>query len=878
MLYTAYVVALGFITLAALIGARFAWRQRQTAGALSLSGFLLTVAFWSLCDLLAALSPDAQMAFLFESRLRFISVAASPVFMLLLALEYTGKTRWFQATRIALLFVIPAITQLVIWFGPPDSFISAATYQNINGFFFLQSRITGPWFMVHAIYGYTVIGIGLTILLNKVIHTRHPYRQQAALLFAGLLVLAAISIARTVGSGPLLIFDWIALAVSITGGLWIVALFRYSLLDLAPIARESLIENMPDLVLIIDRQERLLDFNPAAHQTLRWERQTAIGQPIRKLLAGWPVSTESTTTGHYELNRGSRCYDLLLTPLGQHEHEPVGQMGILRDITQQKELEKTSQRNESTIREFQQKLIALHKATMILAQQRDLPDLYETAVQIGRDQLGFERIAVFMIDNLNPESMVGTFGTDAHGNLRDERGFRQAIATNPKLRDTLQTKARYAVWRDTVLHDNLQEVGRGWNAMALLWDGTEGIGWLVVDNLLTGAPLNPYCLELLALFGQTLGYLITTLRHRLALQESQSRFRRLTDATFEGVVIHDNGLILDANPAFGKLLGYSLEELRQKNIIDLVSAESYDVLLSKMNNEAESIYELTGRHKDGSTFPAEIHVRIIPYQGRVCRVAAVRDISQRKDHEQQQLELSLERQRVDILAKFITKASHEFRTPLSIINNSAYLLSHVADPDRRAHYLQTVTTQVKSLTHLVDALTNMAHLDSTTHLRLIPADVNHLMRTLQARLHPQLQRKNHTLIMDCTDNLPAVHANPQRLLDALTNLMENAVRYTPAGGTISLRTDHTPTHVCISISDNGVGISPDQLDHIFERFYRVDEAHTTRGFGLGLPIAQRIIDLHGGTITAESTVNEGSQFVVSLPIATVEEETPPPTG
>ncbi|MBA3868071.1 MAG: PAS domain S-box protein [Anaerolineae bacterium] len=245
-------------------------------------------------------------------------------------------------------------------------------------------------------------------------------------------------------------------------------------------------------------------------------------------------------------------------------------------------------------------------------------------------------------------------------------------------------------------------------------------------------------------------------------------------------------------------------------------------------------------------------------------------ITERKQAEQQALELIKEREQVKILSDFVKNTSHDFRTPLSIISSSLYLLSKSNDPEKQKRHFGIAEQQIVHLTHLLDRLQGMGRLDSVIALALQPLDVNSLVSDWCANLRFEAKEKAVTVLGSLWESSLMVQADFKELSLALSELGKNALGYTPLQGTITIRTSQEETEAVIEVRDTGSGISAAHLPHIFERLYRVDEARSleTGATGLGLSIAKRIIDLHQGRIVVESVVGEGSVFRVFLPLST----------
>lgn len=218
--------------------------------------------------------------------------------------------------------------------------------------------------------------------------------------------------------------------------------------------------------------------------------------------------------------------------------------------------------------------------------------------------------------------------------------------------------------------------------------------------------------------------------------------------------------------------------------------------------------------------------------------------------------------------EFVANVSHELRTPLASIRAVVETLEDGAidDPEVRMDFLASIRNEVDRLTQLVNELLDLARLDADQvdlHLELVrPAELVH--RAVD-RLRPQTQRAVVDLVVDVAPELPSITVDPARIEQVLLNLVHNAIKFTPSGGTITVSARETPDAVRISVSDTGTGVHPDDLPRLFERFYKTDKSRRSEGTGLGLAIAKHIVLAHGGTIWAESEVEKGSTFTFELP-------------
>lgn len=263
----------------------------------------------------------------------------------------------------------------------------------------------------------------------------------------------------------------------------------------------------------------------------------------------------------------------------------------------------------------------------------------------------------------------------------------------------------------------------------------------------------------------------------------------------------------------------------------------------------------------------DLNLSPVTLRGRLYgHVLMLHDITERILAEQRALDLAVERERAHLLSSFVRDIAHEFRTPLSVVQSSLYLLEKIPDPAAQAQNRQRIQAQADRIMTLVNSLIQMSRLDYTTRLVLKPADVNRLIDIIAERWRARMLEKEVEFRLVLDRSLPLLLLAEDEFASALHHLIDNALRYTPQGGCVTLRTTRRDSHALIEVIDTGEGIDPAVLPLIFQRLYRADDAHTLPGLGLGLPIARRIIELHQGQIEVESQSGQGSCFRVLLPL------------
>lgn len=365
-----------------------------------------------------------------------------------------------------------------------------------------------------------------------------------------------------------------------------------------------------------------------------------------------------------------------------------------------------------------------------------------------------------------------------------------------------------------------------------------------------------------------------------ALQESEERFRQIAETVRSAFCILsvDSRKTYYVSPAYETIWGHSLADIYADPLAFTVAIHPEDlerVLRERKEHFARGTYNIEYRiiRPDGAT--RWINSRAYPVvnpQGVVERVISVSDdITERKEFEKQAFAIALEREHVRVLSTFIQDTSHDLRTPLTIMTTSLYLLRKLTDPQKQTERIDQIEKQMNHLNRIIGDLHEMSKLDIVSHLQVSNLDVNWLVDDLFKHYQTLIHKKNQTLALHLTPDLPYIPVDGEQIKHALSNIIDNALLYTDTGGTITLSTTRDETSIIIAIQDTGIGIASEHMPRIFDRFYKVDAARTSGrgGPGLGLAMVKRIVEIHGGRIEVESTLGEGSVFRVYLPLVSI---------
>jgi two-component system phosphate regulon sensor histidine kinase PhoR len=341
-------------------------------------------------------------------------------------------------------------------------------------------------------------------------------------------------------------------------------------------------------------------------------------------------------------------------------------------------------------------------------------------------------------------------------------------------------------------------------------------------------------------------------RHQLS--EALARFRRAGEAMPDGVVILDEHDEIEwFNPVAGRQLGLDLESDVGRPITYLLRQTQFQEYLAA-HNYAEPLVLRSARNPE-----LTLSIQLVPF-GAKQKLLISRDISRFEQ---------LETVRRD----FVANVSHELKTPLTVVGGFLETLHDHPDlpAEERARQIELMLDQTRRMQRLVDDLLILSRLESAaTPLQEGPVNVPALVRKLSKEAE-NLSRGRHTIRADIRADVWLTGAE-RELESAFGNLVSNAVRYTPAGGEVVLCWEAMPDGgACFFVSDTGIGIEPQHIPRLTERFYRVDRSRSreTGGTGLGLSIVKHVLTRHQGRLEIESQVGKGSRFSACFPASRV---------
>ncbi len=362
------------------------------------------------------------------------------------------------------------------------------------------------------------------------------------------------------------------------------------------------------------------------------------------------------------------------------------------------------------------------------------------------------------------------------------------------------------------------------------------------------------------------------------IQETEERFRILSEATFDGLVVEDSGRVVDANDQFARLFGYRRYEVLGKPLEQFMAPAS-----AAETPGAEAGYQTEGLRKDGTRFPLEARQKAVPYQGRLVRVTAVHDITE-QTRAAAELREAKEAAEAATRAKgeFLANMSHEIRTPLNgIISMAELLLTTDIDGEQR-DYAETVLSSANALLSLVNDILDLSKIEAgQLSLRVAPFDLPRTIDDVLQMVAPRAAAKGIELIVRLGRNVPRhVVGDSVRFAQILANLASTSVRLTQSGHVL-VDVSATPItrrgatafgrmRLRVAVEDTSGGLPGDLRDQLFDRLVHPDSsaAGALGGAGLGLAISRHLIELMGGALAAQTEPGAGAtlSLTVELPV------------
>jgi signal transduction histidine kinase len=736
-------VAIKLAVAAALfVLAVISWRRRHTRGAVELMFLCLALAVWTSGSATENAQTNLEAA-LFWGRVKYFGLLLMPPGWLIFTLRYTGRMTTLSPQTLALLSIHPILSLLLIWttesHGLYWSSYRIATEQTPAMF----DAGRGPLYWVVTAYVYALVLYGTGIMLQFAWNRRRVYRAQSLLIAAAVLAPLAANILFLANLIRIPGFDPTPVAFGMSCLIIAFGLLRFRLLDLIPIARDLIIENMNDAILVLDDEQRVVDLNPAM-ETILGGGRAEIGKPVEELYARHPQLRASEDDTPFL--QGSRYYERHSTVIRDRQRRAQGALIIFHDVSER-------QQTELALNTRVQQLATLQRVDEALTNKLDVEYVLTIAIDAAMDLSRADTGGIAVIDG---------------GEVR-----------------LVHTRGRYSE--------------------------------LLTDEY----PV------------RTSGIVARVIRDR------------------QPVLIHDVSTAPDYVPV--------IAETRAQITIPLVSRET---VVGVLNLETE--------HPERFTKDVFDLLQLI-----MARVAVALDNARLYQLAQQRLaELQTLYDKVRYLellkTDMIRIAAHDLRNPIHLINTYIELLQDdlrdVLD-EQQQQFLASIKRASTQMLRITNSVLSPERIEqSAATMQIVD------LRTLAEEIylaHKDQARQKHLIYEAALPEAPLrVNGDAVQLGEALTNLIVNAIKYTPDGGRILFSLTRNRSRAEVRIEDTGFGIPLEQQEKLFQPFFRAEmsETQNIEGTGLGLHLVKNIVERHFGKVYFQSAEGAGSTFGFELPI------------
>jgi len=901
--YTPYVLPLIVSSGIAVFVAFYVWQRRATAsGAVALVMLALACAVWSLGYALEIAGADLPTK-IFWGESQYIGIVTVPLAWIIFAYSHSIPGKPIPRSTVFLLSTLPLITLILAFTTGLHGLIWKDIQINSVGGFSALIITHGFWFWIYWSYSYILILMGTIFILRSFKRMKGLFRRQNIILLIAVLTPWIGNLIYVSGLSPIPNLDITPFAFTISAAVFTWGIFSFKLVNLAPVARDLVVEKMPDGMFVLDVQGHVVDINPALQKALGVSASQAIGQSARDLFSAWPSLVERyenrlEVLEEVVLGEGAseRWYELHMSPLVDNRNRLLGRVVTVHDISERKQMEDSLRLSEEKYRN-------------IYVNVEDV--IYETDNQ---GHLTSISPSIQKRGGYQPEELIGRSVTDFFVHPEQYAALDTLMIENGSVNDfeaLLQHKDGSTRFASITAHIVFDENGQGVATEGVLRDITErkqDEGRIREMNIELERRVSDRTRQL----RESNIYLTTLIESSIALYESLD-----LNEVLDRILVQTHKLIparainiMFVEGEYASIvrrIGYQgLEKIEQK-LLDYrfpISWPTFQQMCTRRESlhisdtarnpgwqtiqgsewvrsyigvplviSDETVGFLNASHSEPNFFE-ERHLSMLEALARHASVAIqnarlLDELKSALENEQGMRDQLVQADKLAALGKMVTAIAHEINNPIQTVKNTFYLLEDQLEAGSPAsEYLKMASAEANRISDLVAQLRGTYAVGSK---EIVTVDIPALLAEVRDLLAPQLKKRGVEWCQSIEPQPYAVKGIHNNLKQVFINLCLNAMEAMDRnqGGriTINLHTSQEGLRVGVDFHNTGPEIPEEVLHHIFEPFFTTKK----NGTGLGLSISYDIIRQHHGEIIVESTSNNGVTFTVWLPLVSAKE-------
>ena len=845
-LINTYLYLLFFSSILLFIIAFYVWKtylnRNELVPAKYFAFFLSLGGIWSLCSGLALWSNSEQITYFFE-QLKYVGIVFIAPTWLLIISSWTSKDKWLNWKTITYLYIPSSvILSLILTNDFHNLFWTTTDYQIYNSFL-TSNFVHGPlWWLLWG-YSYILLIIGTSFLIKNVLRLHSFYKKQSILLVIGLFIpwIANVLYGLSMNNTFFGSIDITPIAFVFTGFVYIYGFTNFKLINMFPVSKETVFNNLQDPVVVFDSNKLVIDLNDIAKKDLQLNSKQIIGKKVSEVFSDYPEIINAFNNfdnqNSFEVKiddyRKSRFFDVTFSKVTE-KNQPQGYILSFRDITQRKYVNNALRESEMKFRTFTEST----SIAIMIFQNNHWIYANPSAEQIT----GYSK----------DELLEMNFWEFTHPDYKEYifqrvKAYQEGDNQFPPLECKIVTKQRNEKWIDL-------------NTKIITISGKRAILATATDITKQKKSTKTINKQLTAIKSSMDGIAILN-------QKGEYEYINNAHASIYGYDSSNN------------LIGKSWRSLYNEKELERFDRE----IMPDFRQYGQWRGEAVGKKKDGTTFDQEITLTAIE-DGVIC---VVRDITKQKmmireledAHEllfiiNKDLKRKVKQRTEEIerLVKqkddFINQLGHDLKTPLTPMMVLLPILKEKVDTEKDIELFDVIIRNVYFMKDLVNKTIDLAKLN-TDKIKFsmekvqLAHEINEVLTNNQV-----LFEENNIQVSADVDSSIEIIGDKLRMQEVFNNLLTNAIKYTKEeGGMITITAEETGSDkITVSISDTGIGMTDEQQSHMFDEFYKADESrHNLDSSGLGLSITKKIIEKHGGKIWAESEgPGKGSTFYFTL--------------